>query len=101
MRDLSGCPDGSASACRGEGGPTIRVSRAAGRALIERHGIVARNTFKKQRLAASATGVCWAGAWQVTGVRSARLYGWHGGKVSDAGTAIRLYSYYFFATNLF
>ena len=37
MRDLSGCPDGSASACRGEGGPTIALSRAAERATIKRY----------------------------------------------------------------
>ena len=42
MRDLSGCPDGSASACRGEGGPTIRLSRAAGRAVMKRHGVQAK-----------------------------------------------------------
>ena len=37
MRDLSDCPDGSASTCRGEGGPTIALSRAAERATIKRY----------------------------------------------------------------
>jgi len=37
MRDLSDYPDGSASACRGEGGPTPAFSGAAGRRL-NRHG---------------------------------------------------------------
>ena len=30
MRDLSDCPDGSASTCWGEGGPTLRLRCAAG-----------------------------------------------------------------------
>ena len=48
MRDLSDCPDGSASTCRGEGGPTPCLSRAAERATMKRHGDVKEYMFANQ-----------------------------------------------------
>ena len=51
MRDLSDCPDGSASACRVVGGPTLRLNCAAGRfdrwhCLTARHSLEKRTRFE-------------------------------------------------------
>ena len=49
MRDLSDCPDGSASTCWGEGGPTSSLSRAAERAMMKRHSHEKEKMFVNRR----------------------------------------------------